>query len=267
MRPTSLSSLVRAVLLSEARNDPDSFLSYVLGSDPIRGGGSASESQGRIRFAAAMIKNPSLGFASTKALADIIVDKDLFKQEGQTVEDRIESVRAAWEGSLSEDQLRDLIDDLSERLRVTGSDEEEADGPSYEEESEASDDGGYPPWYNDSSLLQAMRFIHYSYKLPGPTPNESDAARFRQPFLADVSDPYDAEKFAFKEYVRQRCPDAYEFYYGKSVPSPWRIWKPAEDESEDDKYQQILGACADGYSDDYHSYWSRDYPRYRRPSW
>jgi hypothetical protein len=254
MRPT-LSSLIRAVLLTEARNDPASFLSYVLGSDPGRGiGRNASESRISMLSAAKMISNPSLGFASTKALADLIVDKGLFRQEGAAEEAQVEAVRAAWEGSLSEDQLTDLVEDLEHRLG-------QSDAESDEAEADSGDEYSYPPWEDDSRLLNAMRFIHYSYKLPGPTPTEADAAGFMQSLLDEVPDPYDAEKFGLKEYMRQRSPDAYEFYYGKSVPSPWRNWDPLDGE----KNKAILNACVGGYSDDYNSYWKRDYPDYERP--
>jgi len=254
-----LHALIRTVLLTEARNDPDSFLSYVLGSDPGRGiGRNASESRISMLSAAKMISNPSLGFASIKALADLIVDKGLFRQEGSSEEEQVEAVRAAWEGSLSEDQLTDLIEDLEHRL---GQSDGEPHGETDEAEENAGDEYSYPPWEDDSHLLNAMRFIHYSYELPGPTPTEADAVRFMQPLLDAVPDPYDAEKFALKEYMRQRSPDAYEFYYGESVPSPWRNWDPRYGE----KNEAILKAAVGGYSDDYHSYWERDYPGYERP--
>lgn len=253
----ALSSLVRSVLLTEARNDPDSFLSYVLGSDPGKGiGRNKAESRISMLSAAKMISNPDLGFASIKALADLIVDKGLFRREGSSEEEQVEAVRAAWEGSLSEDQLTDLIGDLKHRL---GQSVEESDGA----EEDAGDEYSYPPWEDNTSLLNAMRFIHYSYKLSGPAPTEADAVGFIQPFLDKVPDPYDAEKFGLKEYMRQRSPDAYEFYYGKSVPSIWRNWDPSYGE----KNKEILKACVEGYSDDYKAYWKRDYPGYERPSW
>ena len=118
MRPTlsSLTSLVRSVLLTEARNTAETFLSYTLGSDTALGG---NENECRMRriVVARMIANPELSFASFSSLAEIIVKQGLFKPSpSASAEEWVASVKSAWQGELDEAGIAELTKDLGATL-------------------------------------------------------------------------------------------------------------------------------------------------------
>ena len=91
----TLSSLVRSVLLTEALNPEESFLSYVLGSD-LALGGNENECNIRKRVVARMVKDESLPKLSLSRLASIIAKHNLFKSSSASPEEWLETVRAAW---------------------------------------------------------------------------------------------------------------------------------------------------------------------------
>jgi len=126
---SSLTSLVRAVLLTEARNDPDSFLSYVLGSDPGPDG-NENEARMRRRVVARLIADESVPVASFSSLAEIIAQHDLFKPAPTaSSEEWIQSVRAAWQDVLDGTGVAELAKDLGDRLSDSSSRETAGDPP------------------------------------------------------------------------------------------------------------------------------------------
>ena len=115
MRP-SLSSLVRSVLLTEARNTAETFLTYTLGSD-LALGGNENECRLRRQVVARMIANPELSFASFSSLASIIVKQSLFKPSpSASVEEWVASVKSAWQRELDEAGIAELTKDLGAKL-------------------------------------------------------------------------------------------------------------------------------------------------------
>ena len=118
MRPTlsSLASLVRSVLLTEARNTAETFLTYTLGSD-LALGGNENECRLRRQVVARMIANPELSFASFSSLASIIVKQSLFKPSpSASVEEWVASVKSAWQRELDEAGIAELTKDLGAKL-------------------------------------------------------------------------------------------------------------------------------------------------------
>ena len=115
MRPT-LTALIRSVLLTEARNTAETFLTYTLGSD-LALGGNENECRMRRIVVARMIANPELSFASFSSLASIIVKQGLFKPSpSASVEEWVASVKSAWQGELDEAGIAELTKDLGAKL-------------------------------------------------------------------------------------------------------------------------------------------------------
>ena len=120
MRPT-LHTLVRTALLTEARNDPDSFLSYVLGSDPGTDG-NENEARMRRRVVARLIADEGVPVASFSSLAEIIAQHDLFKPATTaSSEEWIQSVSAAWQDVLDGTGVAELAKDLGDRISASSS--------------------------------------------------------------------------------------------------------------------------------------------------
>jgi len=71
----------------------------------------------RKRMVAKMIADSALEFASFSKLAELIDEKQLFKPSpSASAEVWVASVRSAWEASLDETGLEELIKDLRARL-------------------------------------------------------------------------------------------------------------------------------------------------------
>lgn len=115
---TSLTSLVRRVLLTEAVDPEQAFLSYAIGSDPAKGG-NEKECSMRKRMIAKMINDPALKLASFSKLAEIIAKHKLFKLESTSPEEWIEATQAAWvapQGPLKSTEAAELVKDLRKIL-------------------------------------------------------------------------------------------------------------------------------------------------------
>jgi len=71
----------------------------------------------RKRMVAKMIADPALEFASFSKLAELIAEKQLFKPSpSASAEEWVASVMSAWEASLDETGLKELIKDFRRRL-------------------------------------------------------------------------------------------------------------------------------------------------------